>query len=137
MILNLMPAVEKFILKSKDQLEKSKFFAWFQDTFPLKALQTSSIEWYCLAVNFYQNCCSASKQNSIPNGLFKIVKELRLRLDKNHPNITEEMIDQFAIKNEVVKLPLLLLKLDRKLGNFLDISKVPFKNWIVHKWING
>ena len=95
-------------------------------------LKVFDVEIFSMLIKCFQ-IALASKQNSIPNGLFKIVKELRLRLDKNHPNITEEMIDQFAIKNEVVKLPLLLLKLDRKLGNFLDISKVPFKNWIVHK----
>ena len=116
LMLHFMPKVEEFCSKFKQHLENSKF----QEAFPSIAFQTSSTEIYKCAINFYQNCCSNSKQENLQTGILRLVKDLSIRLEKNSKKLTEEIIDQFAIKNEVAKLHLLMLKLERKLGRFLE-----------------
>ena len=119
LMLHFMPKVEEFCSKFKQHLENSKF----QEAFPSIAFQTSSTEIYKSAMNFYQNCCSNSKQENLQTGILRLVKDLSIKLEKNGKKLTEEIIDQFAINNEVAKLHLLMLKLDRKLGQFLETSQ--------------
>ena len=116
LMLHFMPKVEEFCSKFKQHLENSKF----QEAFPSIAFQTSSTEIYKSAIKFYQNCCSNSKQENLQTGILRLVKDLSIRLEKNGKKLTEEIIDQFAINNEVAKLHLLVLKLERKLGRFLE-----------------
>ena len=119
LLLDFLPKFEEFCVKFKPHLENYKY----QDAIPSLIFQTTSLKLYQSAIKFYQNCCSSSKQKDLKTGILKVAKDLYLKLKKTDKLLTEDIVDQFSIMSEIAKLPLLLLKLERKIGNVLDTSK--------------
>ena len=122
MMFKLLPKVQKYGERFKSVLESSKVQDGTLMLLKSLAAKIGDLKLAKLSVDFYENCASLEKKQSLQTGMFKHIKDLCaiLRQSKNKAMIKDILNEVTAEK--LSKIHVLLLQLEFEIGDTLKIA---------------
>ena len=118
-LLILLPKLEKF-----GKIENSKVHDLIYDGLLNFAKINSSVKLALATIKCYRVCVSDKKQENLDSGLLRIVKNVCFVIPKNEK--VGDVLDQIHVDG-LPKIPILLLKLENKIGDFNGLSQEVFQ----------